>query len=79
MRILVFAAFSGLTQHFYSELSDTGYEVSVELHLRDESRLQPRCIRSSLRSAILFVQRPCRRQEHQITTYPEVGRHAAKA
>ncbi len=40
MRILLIStAFSGLTQRFYTELSDAGYEVSVELHLGDEARL----------------------------------------
>lgn len=40
MRILlVSTAFSGLTQRFYTELSDAGYDVSVELHLGDEAVL----------------------------------------
>lgn len=40
MRILlVSTAFSGLTQRFYTELSDADHEVSVELHLGDEARL----------------------------------------
>ena len=33
MRILLISsAFSGLTQRFYTELDDAGYNVSVELH-----------------------------------------------
>ncbi len=40
MRILlVSTAFSGLTQRFYTELVDAGYQVSVELHLGDPVRL----------------------------------------
>ena len=40
MRILlVSSAFSGLTQRFYTELTDAGYIVSVELHLGDVSQL----------------------------------------
>ena len=41
MRILLISsAFSGLTQRFYTELDDAGYEVSVELHLGDDVKLQ---------------------------------------
>lgn len=41
MRILLISsAFSGLTQRFYTELDDAGYQVSVELHLGNEQRLQ---------------------------------------
>lgn len=41
MRILLIStAFSGLTQRFYTELSDAGFEVSVELHCGDDARLQ---------------------------------------
>lgn len=40
MRILlVSTAFSGLTQRFYTELDDAGYNVSVELHLGDDAKL----------------------------------------
>ena len=40
MRILLIStAFSGLTQRFYTELDDAGYQVSVELHLGDETRV----------------------------------------
>jgi putative two-component system protein, hydrogenase maturation factor HypX/HoxX len=40
MRILLLSsAFSGLTQRFYTELDDAGYNVSVELHLGDEGKL----------------------------------------
>ena len=40
MRILLIStAFSGLTQRFYTELDDAGYQVSVELHLGDEAKL----------------------------------------
>lgn len=40
MRILLISsAFSGLTQRFYTELTDAGYDVSVELHLGDEAEL----------------------------------------
>ncbi|MGR8930535.1 MAG: hemerythrin domain-containing protein [Gammaproteobacteria bacterium] len=40
MRILLLSsAFSGLTQRFYTELDDAGYEVSVELHLGDDAQL----------------------------------------
>ena len=40
MRILLIStAFSGLTQRFYTELEDAGYEVSVELHTGDEALL----------------------------------------
>jgi putative two-component system hydrogenase maturation factor HypX/HoxX len=40
MRILlVSTAFSGLTQRFYTELDDAGYNVSVELHLGDNAKL----------------------------------------
>ncbi|NOU15487.1 MAG: hydrogenase maturation protein [Methylococcaceae bacterium] len=40
MRILLIStAFSGLTQRFYTELEDAGYDVSVELHLGNEARL----------------------------------------
>lgn len=40
MRILlVSTAFSGLTQRFYTELDDAGYNVSVELHLGNEAKL----------------------------------------
>lgn len=40
MRILLIStAFSGLTQRFYTELTDAGYDVSVELHLGDEAKL----------------------------------------
>lgn len=40
MRILLMStAFSGLTQRFYTELDDAGYNVSVELHLGDEAKL----------------------------------------
>ncbi|QPK61830.1 hydrogenase maturation protein [Methylomonas sp. LL1] len=40
MRILlVSTAFSGLTQRFYTELDDAGYQVSVELHLENEAQL----------------------------------------
>lgn len=40
MRILLISsAFSGLTQRFYTELDDAGYQVSVELHLGDEAQL----------------------------------------
>lgn len=40
MRILLISsAFSGLTQRFYTELEDAGYNVSVELHLGDEASL----------------------------------------
>lgn len=37
--LLISTAFSGLTQRFYTELNDAGYEVSVELHLGDEAQL----------------------------------------
>ncbi|MBS4050010.1 MAG: hydrogenase maturation protein [Methylomonas sp.] len=37
--LLISTAFSGLTQRFYTELTDAGYEVSVELHLGDEAQL----------------------------------------
>ena len=38
MRILLLSsAFSGLTQRFYTELDDAGYEVSVELHLGNDA------------------------------------------
>lgn len=41
MRILLISsAFSGLTQRFYTELEDAGYDVSVELHLGDETVLR---------------------------------------
>lgn len=41
MRILlVSTAFSGLTQRFYTELDDAGYNVSIELHLGNEDQLQ---------------------------------------
>lgn len=40
MRILLLSsAFSGLTQRYYTELDDAGYEVSVELHLGDISQV----------------------------------------
>ncbi len=40
MRILLISsAFSGLTQRFYTELNDSGYQVSVELHSGDEEQL----------------------------------------
>jgi putative two-component system hydrogenase maturation factor HypX/HoxX len=40
MRILlVSTAFSGLTQRFYTELDDAGFNVSVELHLGDDAQL----------------------------------------
>ena len=40
MRILLISsAFSGLTQRFYTELDDAGYEVSVELHQGDVAHL----------------------------------------
>ena len=40
MRILLISsAFSGLTQRFYTELDDAGYQVSVELHSGDMTRL----------------------------------------
>ena len=40
MRILlVSSAFSGLTQRFYTELKETGYTVSVELHTGDNEQL----------------------------------------
>jgi putative two-component system hydrogenase maturation factor HypX/HoxX len=40
MRILLISsAFSGLTQRFYTELSDAGYTVSVELHSGDIAQL----------------------------------------
>lgn len=40
MRILLISsAFSGLTQRFYTELDDAGYEVSVELHLGDDAQV----------------------------------------
>ena len=40
MRILLIStAFSGLTQRFYTELDDAGYQVSVELHLGDETQV----------------------------------------
>lgn len=38
--LLVSTSFNGMTQRFYSELSDTEYEVAVELHLGDEDRLR---------------------------------------
>ncbi len=37
--LLVSTAFSGLTQRFYTELDDAGYNVSVELHLGDKAKL----------------------------------------
>lgn len=37
--LLISTAFSGLTQRFYTELIDAGYQVSVELHLGDEAHL----------------------------------------
>lgn len=37
--LLISTAFSGLTQRFYTELNDAGYNVSVELHLGDEAQL----------------------------------------
>lgn len=37
--LLISTAFSGLTQRFYTELKDAGYEVSLELHLGDEAKL----------------------------------------
>lgn len=41
MRILLISsAFSGLTQRFYTELSDAGYTISVELHADDMDLLQ---------------------------------------
>jgi putative two-component system hydrogenase maturation factor HypX/HoxX len=41
MRILLISsAFSGLTQRFYTELSDAGYIVSVELHSGDMVQLE---------------------------------------
>lgn len=40
MRILLISnAFSGLTQRFYTEMDDAGYQVSVELHLGDNEQL----------------------------------------
>lgn len=40
MRILLISsAFSGLTQRFYTELDDAGYEVSVELHLGNDAQV----------------------------------------
>lgn len=40
MRILLIStAFSGLTQRFYTELDDAGYQVSVELHLGNEAQV----------------------------------------
>lgn len=40
MRILLLSsAFSGLTQRFYTELDDAGYQVSIELHLGDISQV----------------------------------------
>ncbi|MGY6275603.1 enoyl-CoA hydratase-related protein [Methylomonas sp. MgM2] len=40
MRILLLSsAFSGLTQRFYTELDDAGYEVSVELHLGNDAEV----------------------------------------
>ncbi|MCQ8182939.1 enoyl-CoA hydratase-related protein [Methylomonas sp. SURF-1] len=40
MRILLIStAFSGLTQRFYTELDDAGYDVSVELHLGNDAQL----------------------------------------
>ena len=40
MRILLISsAFSGLTQRFYTELDDAGYDVSVELHQGDVKQL----------------------------------------
>lgn len=40
MRILLISsAFSGLTQRFYTELDDAGYQVSVELHTGDVDQL----------------------------------------
>ena len=40
MRILLIStAFSGLTQRYYTELLDAGYQVSVELHSGDERAL----------------------------------------
>jgi putative two-component system hydrogenase maturation factor HypX/HoxX len=40
MRILLISsAFSGLTQRFYTELEDAGYQVSVELHQGDIKQL----------------------------------------
>jgi putative two-component system protein, hydrogenase maturation factor HypX/HoxX len=40
MRILLIStAFSGLTQRYYTELFDAGYQVSVELHRGDERAL----------------------------------------
>lgn len=37
--LLISTAFSGLTQRFYTELNDAGYDVSVELHLGNEAQL----------------------------------------
>lgn len=40
MRILLISsAFSGLTQRFFTELEDAGYEVAVELHSGDDQQL----------------------------------------
>ncbi len=40
MKILLISnAFSGLTQRFFTELNDAGYDVSVELHLGDDAHL----------------------------------------
>ncbi|MCQ8103878.1 enoyl-CoA hydratase-related protein [Methylomonas sp. SURF-2] len=37
--LLISTAFSGLTQRFYTELTDAGYAVSVELHLGNDAQL----------------------------------------
>ncbi|WP_051906306.1 enoyl-CoA hydratase-related protein [Methylomarinum vadi] len=40
MKILLISnAFSGLTQRYYAELNDAGYDVSVELHLGNDAHL----------------------------------------